>query len=387
MSSTSVTRPIFYEGQILASADLTATVDYARQQMARHECFAHIPGVVSGCALTFDAASGNVTVGSGMVTDGTGREIVVPSPYPLDPSTLSATAENGVWYPVFIVGVDQAAPPSSNLTGACAATQSTRTQEYYQFQIGPAGAELASPPPPPSLTSVPGNGGWQVLIGFVQLNPGSSSSASTFAKAAAINPESGVGPQYVGINAAEVESPSGSLLLSTHPTGYTGANPVMGLQISEENGGQLIFGKVSPNGTVTPGILINAAGILQSAVTPGSVQVQSGIACDGMILPLPIGIAAANVIGSGALHTHISLRMSGLQPPSALPSPPGAGWTGGTNVHWVMLPYECWVNPTTLEVHCRVQWIDPSGFSPPQILSALCDYMVIVATPAAGGGS
>jgi hypothetical protein len=380
MSSPNVTRPIFYEGQILASADLTATVDYARQQMARHECFAHIPGIVNGCGLTFDSSSGNVTVASGIVTNGTGREIVVPSPFALDPTTVLATPQTGVWYPVFIVGVDQAAPPSSNLTGGCAATQSNRTQEYYQFQIGPAGAELASAPPPPSVTSVPGNGGWQVLLGFVLFN--TSVTPPRFANAASVNPGNQIGPQYVGVNAAQVESPSGTLLLSTHPPTYTGANPVMGVQITEANGGQFIFGTVNPNGSVTPRMLIDSLGLLHSAVTPGSVQVQSGIACDGMILPLPLGIVASKVIGSNALHTHVSLRMSGLQPPAKLPTTPTA-----PHLQWVMLPHECWVDPTTLQVHCRVQWVDPSGLAAPQILSALCDYIVIVAVPAAGGGS
>jgi hypothetical protein len=379
MSSPSVTRPIFYEGQILASADLTATVNYAREQMARHQGFVHIAGIVTGCAPTFN--SGSVMVGSGIVVDGTGREIIVPSPFQLAANMSVVNPQPNVWYPVFILGVDQAAPPSSNLTGACDATQSTRKQEYYQFQIGPAGAELASPPAQPSVTSVPGNASRSVLLGFVQF-----ANSSTFENAAIVNPTNQVGPRYVGVNAAEVESPSGSLLLSTHPPGYPGANPVMGIEITEANGGQLIFGKVNPDGSVTPSILINAQGLLQSAVAPGTLQVQSGIACDGMILPLPIGTVAANVIGSGALHTHVSLRMSDPQPPSKLPSPPGT-WTGGTHIQWVMVPYECWVDPTTLKVHCRVQWVDPSGLTPPQILSALCDYTVIVAVPAAGGGS
>jgi hypothetical protein len=372
MSSPSVTRPTFYEGQILASADLTATVDYARQQMARHECFVHIPGVVSGCALTFD--SGNVTVGSGLVTDGTGRQIVVPSPFPLDPSTVLATPQPNVWYPVFILGVDQQAPPSSNLTGACAATQSTRMQEYYQFQIGPAGAELASPPQQPSVTGVPGNGGWQVLLGFVKFN--TTSSAPAFANAAPINPESGVGPQYVGVNAAEVESPSGSLLLSTHPPGYSGANPVMGVQITEANGGQLIFGKVNPDGSVTPGAIITSQGLVPGPVAPGSVQVQSGVAYDGMTLPLPLGIDASDVQGGVLVaHTHVSLRMDNLTPP-AFPA----------GLIWIMLPSECRVDSGTGLVHCQVQWVDTTGVST-QFLPASCDYTIIVSVPASGGGS
>lgn len=370
MSSPNVTRPLFYEGQILASADLTATVDYARQQMARHEAFVHIPGIVTGCGLTFDPTFSTVTVGQGIVTDGTGREIVIPSPFQLDPSTVLASPQKDVWYPVFIVGVDQQAPPSSNLTGACNPNQPTRMQEYYQFQIGPAGPQLNTQTPPVPGDTVPGNGSWKVLLGFVQFDTTSSSSTPPFAKASS-SPEGGAGPQYVGINAAEVESPSGSLLLSTHPPGYSGANPVMGVQITEANGGQLIFGKVNPDGSVTPGAVITSQGLVPGAVAPGTIQVQSGIACDGMTLPMPLGISLSDIGAREVAHIHVSLRMDNPQPPS-----------GGT---FVMLPLECSVD-SNLQVHCRVQWI-PMGGGAAQVIPSLCDYTVIVAVPASGGGS
>jgi hypothetical protein len=377
MSTTSVTRPIFYEGQILASADLTATVDYARQQMARHACFAHIPGIVTGCAVTATSGPGGVTVsvGSGIVTDGTGREIVIPGSYQLDPSQATVTPLANVWYPVFVTGVDQQASPSSNLTGTCDASQSTRMQEYYQFQIGAAGSELASAPAQPAVTSVPGNPGWQTLLGFVQFT---TSPTVAFSSAITVNPDNNVGPQYVGVYAAEVESPSGSLLLSTHPPGYTGANPVMGIEITEANGGQLVFGQVNANGSVTPGAIITAQGLVPGPVAPGSVQVQSGVAYDGMTLPLPLGINASDVLsGNVVAHVHVSLRMDNLAPPDSPSASP----------QWIMVPSECRADSGTRLVHCQVQWVDTSGANPTQFLPAFCDYTVIVAVPASGGGS
>jgi len=389
MSSTNVTRPIFYEGQILASADLTATVDYARQQMARHECFVHIPGIITGLSLQpqskTDSASKKtyvtVSVAPGIVADSTGRQTVVSSAIPLDPNQLlqQVNPQAGVFYPVFLECLDQQAPASSSLTGACNAAQSTRMQEASQITYGPPGSELALPPASaPGYTSVPGSQE-QVLLGFVKYDP--TIAGGQFVAVQAVG-ASGVGPQYVGVNAAEVESQTGSLLLSTHPPGYTGANPVMGVQITEANGGQLIFGKVNPDGSVTPGAIITSQGLVPGAVAPGTIQAQSGIACDGMILPLPLGISLSDIGAKEVAHIHVSLRMSDLQPPAAPLATPTA-----PNLQWVMVPHECWVDPTSLQVHCRVKWVDPSGVAAPQVLAALCDYTVIVAVPASGGGS
>lgn len=43
-----VARPGFFEGEVLPAADLTATVDYAREQLARHARYAHSWEIVSG---------------------------------------------------------------------------------------------------------------------------------------------------------------------------------------------------------------------------------------------------------------------------------------------------------------------------------------------------
>ena len=43
-----IERPTFYEGQILAGADLNAAVDHARGQLARHERYLHLWGVAEG---------------------------------------------------------------------------------------------------------------------------------------------------------------------------------------------------------------------------------------------------------------------------------------------------------------------------------------------------
>ena len=81
-------RPVFFEGQILAAADLTSAVDYGRAEVARHERYLHDWGIAEGLEMTTKPdATGkyvDVTLGAGVAIDGTGREIVVPQPVPLN---------------------------------------------------------------------------------------------------------------------------------------------------------------------------------------------------------------------------------------------------------------------------------------------------------------
>jgi hypothetical protein len=390
-----VSRTAFYEGEILPAADLTATVDYSRNQMARHDRYLHSWGIAVGLDLVGKpAVSGTttymvVTVKAGVAIDGTGREIVVPDDVTLNPSDFQGEvvplpeppSTPPKLYPVFLVGLDQPASPSSNLTGACNSSQPTRTQETYNIVYGNPGDELnldqqqgvanTADGPGDGFTTPP----WRVLLGFVQWsqNPNVPQFLAV----------TQVGRQYVGVNAAEVTSGSGTLLLATHPAGFSDPNPIMAVQIQEApNDGSLVFGKLNPDGSVTAVLTVasngdlTATGQISGAVTPGSMQVQSGIAFDGMTLPLPIGIDPADVdSGKVTLHTHLSLRMdqSLFTSPKSPPK-------------WVPFPYECTVDSTTRQIHCRIQWCHAGGpFGTGPIVPAFCDYLVIAAVPASGG--
>jgi hypothetical protein len=147
----------------------------------------------------------------------------------------------------------------------------------------------------------------------------------------------------------------------------------MGVELQESpTGGQLIFGKLGTDGTITPAMTVSASGDLnvtgqlKGAVTPGSMQVQSGIAFDGMILPLPVGIDPADAaLGKVTVHTHVTTHYE---------SPSATTYT---------IPVECRVDTSTRQVHCRV--IDPTMGPPFALTPAWCDYLVIVATPASKG--
>jgi hypothetical protein len=155
---------------------------------------------------------------------------------------------------------------------------------------------------------------------------------------------------------------------------------VMALEIHEQNDGELVFGKQNPDGSIAQVLTISskgditAAGKVTGAVTPGSVQVQSGIASDGMTLPLPIGIDPASVdAGKVTLFIHVTPHYE--QP---------MGPTGGA---YFPVPYECRVDDQR-QIHCRLQWFDSNSITTsPQILPALCDYTVIASVAASGSGS
>jgi hypothetical protein len=166
-------------------------------------------------------------------------------------------------------------------------------------------------------------------------------------------------------------------LLATHPATFKGQNQIMAVQLQEaSNDGQLVFGKLNPDGSIAPVLTVKstgdvvATGQISGAVTPGSVQVQSGVAFDGMALPLPLGIDPADVAaGRVTLYSHTSPRLDQLHPPP----PPG---------DWEPFPFECRVDANTRQVHCRLKWRDLAGVQPAQLLPTNCDYTVIAAAPA-----
>jgi hypothetical protein len=385
--TTPVARPGFYEGEVLPAADLTAIVDYARAQSARHARYEHTWGIVTGLELTSSttATAGGqsykvVTVNPGVAIDGTGREIVVPDPVPLSPTDflnqVFPQPDASLLYPVYLVGLDQPAPPSSSLTGACNTAQPTRMQETSNIIFGAPGSELAlAEQTAPALEDGPDDGvstSWKTLLGYVKWDV--TSTLNQFTDVANTD-TANIGRQYCGVNAAQVVSASGSLLLATHPANFSGPNSILAVRLQEAtNDGQLVFGKLNADGSIVPVLTVKstgdviATGQISGAVAPGSVQVQSGIAFDGMALPLPPGINPADVTaGKVTIHAHVSPRMDLLQAPNA----------------W-LLTYECFADALTRQVHCRVQQWDmttaPATAGP--VLPSHCDYTVIAAVAA-----
>jgi hypothetical protein len=380
--ATLIERPSFYEGQILSGADLNAAVDHARGQAARHERYLHIWGVAEGLELAGTdrkTAAGKpyqeINVSAGMLVDASGREVVLPAVTLLPDQAFD---QSNVWvghegdaavrYPVFLSGLDSVAPAPAMAVGRCGSSEPARWREDFQFAFGRPGDE--SIPADDDGTTVgdgPDNGlvaPRKVLLGFVQWD--STISKFTACQAAF----QGVGRRYAGVRADTIAARGGSLAVRTRSTVIKGKP---GLELSETDKGLLAFGPLTAAGEVEPVFSVNAKGDLRiagkftGAVMPGTVQVQSGMAMDGLLLPLPPGVDQQMIDdGKVSVHLHVTASVPSSLPPDS------------TNV-WVACPLVCTVDATR-RVQCEVRWLSSAGVVD---LPGACDYMVVVSVAAA----
>jgi hypothetical protein len=371
-----IMRPSFVEGQILAAAALQGTVDHAVAQQARHERYLHLWGIAAGLALTKqDKSDANnkayveVTLGKGVAIDGTGREVVVPDDAPLDEnafdnSNVAIGAQPGAWFPVFLVGSDQNAAAAAGTP--CGNSAGGGVTEAFSIAFGRPGdaADLDSQAGP-ALGDAPGTGAWRVLIGFVQWDDSRT-------KFTAIGTsDAGVSLRYAGVQADAVEARAGALVLRSQPLAQAGPAIVM----DNTEGGQLKFGLQNASGLFTPVITFTAQGQITGGIKPGSVQVQSGTASDGVVLPLPPGVTEQMVApDSGALHVQLVPRLGALPP---------SGFTATAPVSFSL---DCSINQSR-RVSCVVRWYDLTNPTKTQDAAGICDYLLVVAAPAGSGGS
>lgn len=374
---TTPERPAFFEGQILAAADLTSAVDYGRGQLARHERYLHSWGVAEGLTLTpaskTDPKSGKdyveVTLGKGVAIDGTGREIVVPESQLLSTNEFSIANPSAVLntaYPVLLNGID-IIPAAAPLTmGACgAATQPTRTQEGFALTYGAPGADLyldgQNVPDESAGPSPDAAHPWQILVGYVWWDP----SISQFTNATV------TGRRYVGVMADTVAAQSGALTLQSQPTATPG-QPVL---VLGGNPPLLKFGLYKGGTDVDPRLTVTAEGDVTAAGTiigqkgdlsKGEILVQSGTITDGLIIPLPSGISQDQV-DNGNVTVYLFLTLH-------TPQAAAGSW---------YVPLDCNVDANR-QLTCQVLVGTGTTFTV-QPQSGAADYLV-VATVASGGG-
>jgi hypothetical protein len=384
---SSPTRPTFFEGQVLRAADLTLSADHARGQLARHERYLHSPGVATGLALSVDDSTGvkQVKVSPGLAIDGTGREILVDREEQLPADLFSRLhvalpddpANKDAWYPAFLVGRDEPAPPSPLGRGCAAgAARSSQLAEAYDFTFGRPGDEALDPlaDAPPAVADGPGEAeGARVLIGFVQWDASANAGAGGFADAKAA-PAPGLSARYAGVAADEVAARGGALALRARPVPTKDAPALV---LDGGDGGELRFGLQDATGKVAEVFKVNAAGDLWVAGKlkpgiPAGLQVESGIAFDGMLVPLPAGVTQDQVDRKQVtLHVRLTPRRAGP------PRPPGVS-TGD----FLMVPVTCWADGR--RVHCRYRYLDlGAAFGPGTEAAGACEYLVL----AAGSGS
>ncbi|MEV6824488.1 hypothetical protein [Amycolatopsis sp. NPDC051102] len=369
-------RPAFGEGQVLAAADLSATVEHARTTAARHARYLHEWGIAEGLALVTaprtDPVSGarfiEVTVSAGLAVDGTGREVVVPQPVVLreaDFEAVNGAAPTTDPYPVFLAAVDRDPGDPARPDSCGGSAVRTRVEESYQILFGRLGDErlvAGQQPPAAGAASADPPVRWLVLLGYVRWTDGHFTGVTTSARR--------VGLRYAGVRAGVVAARSGTLTLRT--SADEGKPAVV---LSGEDPPSLVFGLYQGNGGVDPLLTVAANGNLSikgsfaGRMPVGSVLVTSGTATDGMLLPLPAGVTAQEVAdGRAVLHVQLTPRI----PPVT-----------GMQLHSAA---EAGVDADR-RVRCRIRTYDLQT-APPEIAErpGAVDFLVLAAVAATNGG-
>lgn len=150
MSTNQAQRPQYFENQYLGADDLTAAVEYARLQQARHALGAHTWGIASGLHLTEkESSSGggiDLFIQPGFAWDGYGRPVVVLAPYKLSTEkfksfTYDAGTDAGnpegrlveVWLRYVELPTRAAAP---GFEGCGSTGNFSRVDELFQVEVG-----------------------------------------------------------------------------------------------------------------------------------------------------------------------------------------------------------------------------------------------------------
>jgi hypothetical protein len=310
---------------------------------------------------------------AGVAIDITGREIVIAEDQLLSETDfdLSNVANTGAetWYPVFLQGVDSKATQNPVGEGACASSLPTRIIDSYSIQFGRPGDELdwenqASP----VVESGPGNHDSRVLLGRVQWN--SQMNPGRFKKL-----DAETGRRYAGVQADVVAARSGKLEFRNR-TDIQAGMPALIIDDDKTDGPRLRFGLLTADGVLTPVFTVSAKGdvktegVISGALTPGTVLVESGVATDGLILPLPQGITEEQVAsGKVALHIQVTPRI------------PPVSDTGG-----VTGPLECGVDASRRVFCFAVLWTLPD-LANSVISPGACSYTVLASVPPTSGGA
>jgi hypothetical protein len=387
-----VVRDIFADGLILSAAQLQSLSDGPRARSERHGARVHRPGIATGLTLTSEPVQGDgyfrVFLEPGLAIDGHGRELLVTERVELSAGRFRLTIGNSVAedtdYPVFIVSQYFRLASQSGPGGACGhGSAAEQVEERVAVQFGQPGDEtLEQPAPPLSANPSPGEGStdWPVFVGFVRWVQAADGFAEITneikARAAKIR-------AAIGINAATVAGDGA--LVQIQPKGALLAGDTV-LQVSQTaDGPELSFGtfvgagrpiepllKVSSKGDVI------AKGALSGKQTGNSVQMISGTASDGTILPLPAGVPAGSVAnGDATLHIHVSPHID----PADAPFDPAV-----PDREFAALVQECRVDADR-RVHCRIVWASlPLGPTPEAVGTTLSagpgavDFVIAAAT-------
>lgn len=366
---TVVTRPLFAEGQILAAADLAALAAYPRGRDERHNRFVHRWGVVHGLTLEVEDAETSagtpykkVFLEPGMAIDAEGREILVTERVSLDKArfalAIGSGAKKDVAYPVFVSSQFRSAQPSGLApVGACATGNGGSSgggamEEGFEYSFGQPGDEDSEVQPGPlsaEATADDAGSPMPVLVGYVTWSEAAKDFADRDAKLAVRK------RRFVGLNAGTIAGDGNQILV--HPKAALAAGDAV-VQVAQDDalGAKFCFGTYKSADEIECLLSVDSAGnviakgTLTGTQSGNSVQVQSGLASHGMVLPLPPGVTQTQVATDGGPPVHIQVTPEIDR--AASPDPAG---------DFAALVQECRVDRDR-RVHCRICWVSlPMG--------------------------
>jgi hypothetical protein len=155
-------------------------------------------------------------------------------------------------------------------------------------------------------------------------------------------------------------------MLLTVPAGTSGTGQ-FAFAVRDASGTPTTVLTIAANGdVVTKGRLQGEAG-----GGPAGIKVQSGVAFDGLVLPLPRGVTEA-MLGPGRGIVHVQLT------PRIPEFPPGVN-TG----NWVGVPIACAVDAAR-KLQCTLKFIEV-GVPGLQTVPGSCDYLVVAEILPSGG--
>ncbi len=259
MAPSQTQRPKFFEEQYLGAEDLTAAVDYARTQQARHALGAHTWGIAVGLQLKETPLPGggvSVYLLPGYAWDGYGRPIVVLSPFRIPEEQFAQftfdvaidSEGTGRLIPIWLRYKEKETAFSNTVSVFCDSyNTSSRIQETFAVEIGEkneneltsgvnlAGKLLANPKtflrefdpaaslvydesiPHQNFSELATKARWLIPVGFVRWLPVQNQPGHFVAR-----DDSGTDPdsdkirrfrRYIGVVAEQIEAADGAIRL------------------------------------------------------------------------------------------------------------------------------------------------------------------------------
>jgi hypothetical protein len=133
-----IERPLFFNGQRLTAADLSAVQDYQRHMRWLHNRSLHTWGIIVGLEVTAQRGDREVKVQPGFALDCLGRELLLADPLTLPvPPVAGANGKPAGYYLTISYVEDDQLSPSEIEDGVCGASGAIRLPESarVRFQV------------------------------------------------------------------------------------------------------------------------------------------------------------------------------------------------------------------------------------------------------------